>query len=133
MENLAHPYSSLLIESTNSMMKRAIDALHSKKDVKACLHYKTVRTRFRRSRFQNVFMRPHWNRLHVMHTCTNSLIYHVSLPNNRVMYCLQLCTADNGADSSCSCVLLSSIFSPRICHCTTEEGESGYEEEVVLT
>ena len=64
--------------------------------------------------------------------CANSLIYHVSLPNNRVINSgLQL--ADNGADSSCSCVfLLSSLFFPRLCHCTTEEGESSYEEEVVL-
>ena len=28
--------------------------------LKACLHYKTVRTRFRWSRFQTVFTRPHW-------------------------------------------------------------------------
>ena len=54
--------------------------------LEACLHYKTVRTRFRRSRFQNVFTRPHWNRLHVTRMCANSLIYHVSLPNNHVMY-----------------------------------------------
>ena len=55
----------------------------------------------------------------------------MSLPiNNRVIYSgLQL--ADNGADSSCSCVFLSSLFFPRLCHCTTEEGESGYEEVVL--
>ena len=71
------------------------------------------------------------NRFHVTRMCANSVIYHVSLPNNRVIYSgLQL--ADNGADSSCSCVFLSSLFFPRLCHCTTEEGESGYEEEVVL-
>ena len=45
--------------------------------------------------------------------CANSLIYHVSLPNNRVIYSgLQL--ADNGADSSCSCVFLSSLFFPSV-------------------
>ena len=65
------------------------------------------------------------NRFHVMRTRSNSLIYHVSLPNNRVIYSgLQL--ADNGADSSCSCAFLSPLFSPRLCHCTMEEGESGY-------
>ena len=69
------------------------------------------------------------NRFHVTRTRANSLIYHVSLPNNHGIYSgLQL--ADNGADSSCSCVFLSSLFFPRLCHCTTEEGESGYEEEV---
>ena len=71
------------------------------------------------------------NRFHVTRTRANSLIYHVSFPNNRVIYSgLQL--ADNGADSSCSCVFLSSLFFPRLCHYTTEEGESGYEEEIVL-
>ena len=71
------------------------------------------------------------NQFHVTRTHANSLIYHVSLPNNRVIYSgLQL--ADNGADSSCSCVFLSSLFFSRLCHCTTEEGESGYEKEVVL-
>ena len=68
------------------------------------------------------------NRFHVTRMRANSLIYHVSLPNNRVIYSgLQL--ADNGANS---CVFLSSLFSPQLCHCTTEEGESGYEEDVVL-
>ena len=68
---------------------------------------------------------------HVTLKRANSLIYHVSLPYNSVIYSsLQL--ADNGADSSCSCIFLFSLFFPRLCHCTTEEGESGYEEEVVL-
>ena len=52
------------------------------------------------------------NRFHVTRTRANSLIYHVSLPNNRVnlIYSgLQL--PDNGVDSSCSCVLLSLFFS----------------------
>ena len=50
--------------------------------------------------------------------CANSFIYHVSIPNNRVIHSgLQL--ADNGADSSCFCVFLSSLFFPRFCHCTT--------------
>ena len=71
------------------------------------------------------------NRFDVTRTRANSLIYHVSLPNNRVIYSgLQL--ADNGSDSSYSCVFLSSLFSPRLCNCTTEEGECGYEDEVVL-
>ena len=89
--------------------------------VKACLHYKTVRTRFRWSRFQTVFTRPHWYNnepVPLTRTRANSLIYHVSLPNNCVIYSgLQL--ADNGADSICSCVFLSSLFFPRLRHCTT--------------
>ena len=57
--------------------------------VKACLHYKRVRTRFRWSQFQTVFTRPHWYNnepVDITRTRANSLIYHVSLPNNRVIY-----------------------------------------------
>ena len=34
---------------------------------KACLHYKTVRTRFLWSRFQTVFTRPHWYNIEPVH------------------------------------------------------------------
>ena len=46
------------------------------------------------------------------------------------MFTASYVAADNGADSSCSCAFSLIYFFPRICHCTMEEGESGYEEEV---
>ena len=35
-------------------------------------------------------------------------------------------------EMSVGVMTVSSLFFPRICFCTTEEGESGYEEKVVV-